>query len=201
MKLKKSITAVLIISVFYVIMYLLLKEALNFIPVPSLYLWKGFDPLFKILNIELTVMDIVYFIFGLIVINHGAVNLIHITEKNHTAQDMKTRKPTKLLTTGFYAKARHPMYGTFIMISLGTFFSTRSLWGAVIVLLVLIIQTLNAVIEEKTVLIETFGKEYEDYKKEVKNRLFIPIFAVYIILAACLTTLGSTKHIFYFLIM
>jgi protein-S-isoprenylcysteine O-methyltransferase Ste14 len=188
-KINKPIV-VIITSVFYVIMYLLLKELLDFIPVSKLYLWNNFDPLFKILDFKFTIMDIVYFIFGLIVINHGVVNLIYITEKNHTAQDMKIRKPIKLLTTGFYSKARHPMYGTFIMISLGTFFSIRSLWGALIVLLVIIIQTLNAVIEEKTVLTKTFGKEYEEYKKKVKNRLFIPIFAVYIILAACLTVLG-----------
>lgn len=189
----QSIIIVILTSIIYVIMYWVLRNVLQVIP--DLYVWNNFELLLDIQRIELAFIDFVYFILGFIFINHGAVNLINIIEENHAAQDMKIRKPKELLTTGSYAKARHPMYGTFIIINLGVFFSTRSLWGIVIVFTVLVIQMLNSIIEEKTVLRKTFGKDYEQYKKKTKNRFFTPIFTTYIIISVCLTILGLIANV------
>lgn len=188
----KSIVIILVTTVTYIITYWILRKGLELFP--NLYLWKNIEISFYLYNLKVTLMDIVYFVFGLIVINHGMVNLMLITKENHTVQDMKTRKTKRLLTTGFYSKVRHPMYGTFIIISLATFLPTRSLLGVVIVLLAFVMQIINSVIEEKRVLIKRFGKEYTEYMNKVKNRLFTPVFHIYICFAALITVFGIISN-------
>lgn len=184
----KTIGITIMTSIIYVIIYWFFRKGLQFIP--ELYLWNSFESIVNIGTINLSIIDIIYLFFGLIVINHGVRNLILITKENHSAQNMETRQPNQLLTTGFYAKARHPMYGTFIIMSLGLFFPTRSLWGVLIILVVLMIQLINATIEERMVLQKIFGNQYSHYRNSISNRLFIPSYRKYIIIASCLTFMG-----------
>ncbi|MBO8166666.1 MAG: isoprenylcysteine carboxylmethyltransferase family protein [Kosmotoga sp.] len=189
----KVIRTLLIIavgSILYVITYLLLRTGLNYLP--ALYLWKNANPILNIHGLEFSIADIFYFVFGSIVTVHGLINLFSITEENHSAQNMITRKTEKLITTGFYSKVRHPMYGTFVIIYLGMFLSIRSLWGVFIVLIIGIIQFFNTKLEEKR-LIKTFGEEYRKYIQKVKSKLFIPIYRIYIVIGAIATILGLVQ--------
>lgn len=82
------------------------------------------------------------------------------------------------------------MYGTFIMINLGFFLSTRSLWGVFVILLVSVIQNLNAHFEEKNELLKIFGESYLTYQNQVKHTLLLPAYRVYAIIGIILTIVG-----------
>lgn len=172
----------------FVITFFLLRLALNFLP--DLSLWKGSSPLFTVGAISLAYADLLYFLFGFIVTTHGVINLFRITKEKNQGADPETGKPARLITNGFYSKARHPMYGTFIMINLGFFLSTRSLWGVFVILLVSVVQNLNAHFEEKNELLKIFGESYQTYQNQVKHTLLLPAYRVYAIIAMILTIVG-----------
>lgn len=172
----------------YTIIFYVLRIGLKYIP--DLILWGNYKPILNIFSISLSLVDIVYFLFGMLVTTHGVINLLLITKENHKAQNMKTRKPEKLITTGFYSKARHPMYGTFMIINMGLFFSSRSFWGIIIVILFFIIQHISTNYEEKNELAKIFGKDYEIYTKNVSKKFFLPVYKVYISISIILTISG-----------
>ena len=178
----------------FIMAFFLLRLGLKFLP--DLFLWKGYSSLLTVGNISLTYSDLIYFLFGFIVTTHGVINLFRITKEKNQGADQETRKPARLITNGFYSKARHPMYGTFIIINLGFFLSTRSLWGVFVVLLVSIIQNLNALFEEKSELLKIFGESYRTYQNQVRQRILLPVYRIYIILAVALTVAGVIREFF-----
>ena len=178
----------------FVIAFFLLRMGLNFLP--DLSLWKGYHSLLTVGSISLTYADLLYFLFGFLVTTHGVINLFRITREKNQGADQETGKPVRLITAGFYSKARHPMYGTFIIINLGFFLSTRSLWGIFVILLVSVIQNLNALFEEKNELIKTFGESYRTYQNQVKRRILLPVYRIYIAVAVVLTVAGIIREFF-----
>jgi len=172
----------------YVIVFILLRIGLQYLP--ELTMWGNYASLFNIDSIPISYLDLIYFLLGMVITVHGAVNLYLITLENHQGQNMESRKPQTLLKTGVYAKARHPMYGTFMIINLGLFISTRSLWGILVIVFFFTIQYFNAIFEEKHELIEIFGDEYRDYQKEVENKFFLPAYRVYLWIGVVLTVGG-----------
>jgi protein-S-isoprenylcysteine O-methyltransferase Ste14 len=184
----KSLVLGFLSMVIYTFIFFIMRTGLKFIP--GLFLWSDQNSILNILGVELCFIDMIYFILGMTITTHGFINLFLITKENHKAQNMKTRKPEKLISTGFYSKARHPMYGTFMIINLGLFFSSRSLWGIFIIIIFFAIQYVSTNYEEKNELIKIFGDEYREYKKAVRNKFFTPAYKVYLVISFIITISG-----------
>ncbi|QTL97909.1 hypothetical protein GM661_07895 [Iocasia frigidifontis] len=177
----------------YTIIFFILRIGLKYIP--SFFLWSDYKLICNIYSMPMYFIDVIYYIFGMIVTTHGIINLFLISKENHKAQNMKTRKPEKLIKTGFYSRARHPMYGTFMIINLGLFLSIRSLWSILIIILFFTIKYISTDYEEKNELIKIFGNNYKEYREEVSNKFFLPIYKVYIIISVILTIVGISIFI------
>ncbi len=175
----------------YIFVFVLIRISLKFIP--NLFLWKSKSVLFELLAVKFQVIDILYFLLGLIVTTHGLVNLILITSENHKAQNMNTRKPEFLITTGYYSKVRHPMYGTFMIINFGLFFSSRSLWGIIVVLLCFLVQYFNTKFEERK-LVALFQEKYKSYQLKVTHKFFPDAYKVYLTIGGIITIIGVIKY-------
>lgn len=77
----------------------------------------------------------------------------------------------KLVTGGIYRFVRHPQYSGFVLTIIGFLIQWPTIITALMAPMLLIMYTKLANKEEK-VMIDTFGQEYLDYKKEVPR--FIP---------------------------
>jgi protein-S-isoprenylcysteine O-methyltransferase Ste14 len=80
-------------------------------------------------------------------------------------------KTTKLVSTGIYQYIRHPMYSSLLFLGFGIFFKALTLWGFIILLLVIISLALTANAEEGED-IQYFGDAYKAYMDRTKK--FIP---------------------------
>ncbi len=153
----------------YLLLYYVFKSLFHYIP--DIQPWNDTDSLFYLDELNITEADLLYFIAGLIINCYGSLRLSTITFQNHQARG-KDITPKTLLTNGYYAKVRHPMYGTFIILQAGFMISLRSLDGLLIALLIIIMQYINAKTEENRQLKPLFGDAYTQYSKDVKCVLF-----------------------------
>jgi protein-S-isoprenylcysteine O-methyltransferase Ste14 len=71
----------------------------------------------------------------------------------------------KLIKTGIYAKLRHPIYLSFLILLLGVAMIGGNLWSLLFFVLLLIVLEIRIRKEERE-LIAKFGKEYKNYAKE-----------------------------------
>lgn len=171
----------------YGILYFAFRYIFQFIP--DIQPWGMFNFHIILFNfIYLT--DIIYFVVGLIFYTYGALRLAGISSQNHTVRDEKTRKPDSLLTDGYYREVRHPMYGAFILLQASFLFSLRSLICLLITVIIIIVQNINAVHEEKQQLIPMFGDEYTSYMHHTKARFATKYMFVYLIIAVTVSCIG-----------
>jgi protein-S-isoprenylcysteine O-methyltransferase Ste14 len=176
----------------YVILYYFIKYILTFIP--DFQPWSNFKPWLILGGVKFIKADLVYFTCGLFLTCYGSIKLSKITVQNHSVRNEKNGIPKELLVSGYYAKVRHPMYGTFIILQAGFMLSLRSLDGILIALIIIAVQYVNAVIEEKRQLIPIFGEEYKLYIKNV-NRMFLTnAEIVALILVALLSAVSFVFH-------
>jgi protein-S-isoprenylcysteine O-methyltransferase Ste14 len=87
------------------------------------------------------------------------------------------KKKQKLVTTGIYAKIRHPIYLSFYLMCLGLLFIIQD-WILLFLFIVGGIGLYLQALSEEKELIEAFPKEYKDYMKStgrffVKSRSYI----------------------------
>lgn len=153
----------------YVLIYAVLKYVLIF--VPDFQPWSNIGAWFTFFTVPFSKYDCVYFTFGLIANCYGSMRLMKITAQNHSVKNERSGTATKLLTDGCYAKLRHPMYGTFIILQSSMLLSLRSFIGIIFALVVVAFQYFNAAWEEKKKLIPLFGDEYKDYSRLVHGML------------------------------
>jgi protein-S-isoprenylcysteine O-methyltransferase Ste14 len=172
----------------YVLLYYLIEYI--FTGIPDFQPWDNFKTWFKIENVKFTKSDLVYFVCGLIINCYGFIRLSKITIENHSAKNKENNTPNKLLITGYYAKVRHPMYGTFIILQAGFMLSLRSFIGMILALIIVIVQYINAGFEEKSQLIPIFGEEYHQYTKKVRHMLLTKFEIIVFILALLLSVVG-----------
>src|SRR4030042_1036843 len=78
----------------------------------------------------------------------------------------EVRNPPQVITKGVFSIVRHPVYLGSIMTILGLTIMTLSLFSLIIWLIIVIFYYYISRHEEK-LLLARFGKEYEDYMKEV----------------------------------
>ena len=82
-----------------------------------------------------------------------------------------TEKEQKLVKTGIYAKVRHPIYLSGLILSLGFTLIAGNLYGLLFFILSLVAIVIRIKKEERE-LIKKFGEEYKQYAKETP--LLIP---------------------------
>lgn len=73
----------------------------------------------------------------------------------------------KLITSGWYAFVRHPLYFGVILLMIGFVFFLAN-WSTIIMTLITFIYLIIGTKLEENKLIETFGDEYKEYQKKVK---------------------------------
>lgn len=115
MKYVKKFGIAILSGISFLLIYMLLKS-LKF--PPQFDLWRRKAYIISLFNHKVEIFTLIHFILGFIFFTHGCVRLTEISEQVRTVRDKETREPTKLLTTGYFAGLRHPMYGTFMILQL-----------------------------------------------------------------------------------
>ena len=172
----------------YFILYTALKYVLMFIP--DFRPWNNIGTWFTFCTIPFSRYDTVYFAFGLIANCYGSIRLMKITAQNHSVKNEKSGSPTKLLTNGCYAKVRHPMYGTFIILQSSLLLSLRSFIGIIFAIVVVAFQYFNAAWEEKKKLIPLFGDDYRVYSSAVRG-ILLKKWEIFVLAAVALFSLAG----------
>ncbi len=90
-----------------------------------------------------------------------------------TLEVSETHRAVKIITTGIYSRMRHPQYFGSMLAHVGFSFLVSGWFSLLATPLIILYNYLTAWKEEKE-LVKEFGKEYEDYKKEVP--MFLPKF-------------------------
>ncbi|PXV93302.1 phospholipid methyltransferase [Lachnotalea glycerini] len=173
-------------TVWYTMIYIFLKFAISYLS--DAYAWNDAQSWFTFERLKFVKIDLIYFIIGLLMIYYGSIRLLNISIQNHSVKNENDEIPKRLLKDEYYAVVRHPMYGTFVILYMGTLLSLRSLDGLMIALLMTAGTYMNAIIEEKRVLQPVFREEYQQYKKDVKAILLkkTQIFTLIIIMFFCI---------------
>lgn len=79
-------------------------------------------------------------------------------------------KPTtSIVTTGFYAWSRNPIYAGFCLINIGIGISSNSFWIFISFIPAAFLLYYIAIEKEEAYLEWKFGEEYMDYKKKVRR--------------------------------
>ena len=172
----------------YILLYYFIKYVL--LVIPDVQPWNDFETWFILGGIRFVKADFIYFTCGLIINCYGTIKLSRISVQNHSVKNKKNNIPTKLLTNGYYAKVRHPMYGTFIVLQAGFMMSLRSFVGMIVALLITIFQYMNAIIEEKKHLVPNFGEEYNLYTKSVRGMFLTKSEIIIFIVVVIFSTIG-----------
>ena len=102
--------------------------------------------------------------------------LFHVyTEKNHKQAHEKSADIVKIMNNGVFSKIRHPLYLSVIVINLGIALA----FGVVVTLLIAvgsIFHWIMTALKEEEFLLQKFGEEYRQYKKNVRWRFLPGIF-------------------------
>jgi len=150
-----------------------MKLALRLLPPTYLYIYTAgaivlhfLFPVAKIIPTPQNYFGVLLMIVG-IVLNIWADSLF---KKNETTVK-PLEKPSSLITEGPFTLSRHPMYVGFVLFLLGL----AILLGSVVAFIAPVVMfiTLETVFisREEENLLESFGKEYLDYKKKVRRWL------------------------------
>lgn len=86
-----------------------------------------------------------------------------------------------LLTTGYYEKARHPMYGMMVTMQIGVLSAVSYTWAAIFSVIWFGVMYCNAWFEERA-LIKNFEDTYLKYKRTTTNRLLPKRYMVFVII-------------------
>ena len=130
-----------------------------------------------------------FFIIGLSIIV-AAVCLMGMAvrqRKTLGAQNVKEG----LLVSGVYRYFRHPLYAGVILASLGVALVTSSRDGLLMVPMVFLINTAQALIEERFDIGRRFSLQYQEYRK--RTGMFGPLWAWIILVGGLLVTAGISR--------
>lgn len=102
--------------------------------------------------------------------------LFHVyTEKNHKQAHEKSDDIVKIVNNGVFSKIRHPLYLSAIVINFGIALA----FGVVLTLLIAVVSIFHWImtaLKEEEFLLQKFGEEYMQYKKNVRWRFLPGIF-------------------------
>jgi protein-S-isoprenylcysteine O-methyltransferase Ste14 len=94
-----------------------------------------------------------------------------LPQRTHKQHDDHPSEISKVLTTGFYSKIRHPIYLGSIQFNFGVMLAFRSLWMLLPAILLSLMYYFDAKQEERY-LTDKFGDEYIQYK--ARTGMFLP---------------------------
>jgi protein-S-isoprenylcysteine O-methyltransferase Ste14 len=97
------------------------------------------------------------------------------TEKDHKQAHERSGNIEKIVTTGVYAKIRHPLYLSLILQNIGIALAFGIMITFLLALLTFIHWIVTA-LKEEAVLLQTFPHEYMRYKQEVRWRVIPGVF-------------------------
>jgi protein-S-isoprenylcysteine O-methyltransferase Ste14 len=102
--------------------------------------------------------------------------LFHVyAGKNHPQAHEKSADIVKIVNVGVFSKLRHPLYLSAIVINFGIAFA----FGVVLTLLIAVASMFHWIItalKEEEFLLQKFGQDYSQYKKNVRWRFLPGIF-------------------------
>ena len=102
--------------------------------------------------------------------------LLHgYSERDHKQAHEKSADIVKIVTSGVFSRIRHPLYLTAIIINLGIALA----FGVVLTLLIAmgsIFHWIMTALKEEEFLLQKFGEDYRQYKKNVRWRFLPGIF-------------------------
>ncbi len=97
--------------------------------------------------------------------------LLHVScEKTHTQAHESAKDIYAIVTTGMYAKVRHPIYLSLIMMHIGLGLAFGIVMTVILSLVFSVIWVLTALTEEKF-LLQKFPNIYQQYMQEVRWRI------------------------------
>ncbi len=110
--------------------------------------------------------------FGVVIalISIPVMTWIHRTLGKHYSYALETMEEQKLVTTGPYARVRHPLYSSHNLFNLGKVLLTANI-PLIILAIVGVPLTYVRMNDEERMMIEQFGPEYEEYMKRT-GRIF-----------------------------
>ena len=114
------------------------------------------DPAIAYVGLAITIIGLGFAVWARFAIGRNWGGLITV-QQDH-----------KLMRTGPYGIVRHPIYSGFMLATLGTAIIVGEIGGLVSVALIVISWGYKARLEE-SFMIEQFGAEYEDYRRDVKG--------------------------------
>jgi len=121
---------------------------------------------------SLSAMNLALLAIGLVMFMVGAIiRFVAIaTLKRNFSGALRIRADHTLVKSGIYKRVRHPAYLGAILLFTGIPVMLSSLFGF-LVMLVLVPYLLHRIKLEESMMIERFGKEYEDYMRSSKRLL------------------------------
>ena len=86
-----------------------------------------------------------------------------------TISPLKPSDATALVTEGMYRHSRNPMYLGLLLLTIASTIWFGSWFGIIINILFIFLINFLQIIPEEEALLEIFGEEYEEYKKNVRR--------------------------------
>jgi len=117
-------------------------------------------------------LDIFWRIVGVIVFIIGIFIMKIADDEFHKMRIRPDTITTKLITTGVYSRVRHPIYLGNNIYFMGWSLTWSATYCFYLIPLIIFLNWLQAVLEEKYILEKEFGDEYREYKKNVG--MFLP---------------------------
>jgi protein-S-isoprenylcysteine O-methyltransferase Ste14 len=90
--------------------------------------------------------------------------------KAHRVIFDEVRDPARVIDTGVFSRVRHPLYLSVLLVYVGLFFTTLSLYSLAIFIIVFLFYDFIARFEEKK-LLEAFGEAYGSYLEKTPKWL------------------------------
>ncbi|XFA99044.1 cation transporter [Candidatus Izemoplasma sp. B36] len=168
-------------SIEFFIIYFLINYLSGLLNIKKL--WPTSDILFSIGNFDFSIMNIVFIGVGLILYlygNHHIAKMRRIERHN---------KKDKLLTTGYYERARHPRNGMLLMMQTGIFISLGMLWSSIVAVVFLLFMYVSCSYMDKKLAVK-YGDEYIKYQQNTKRKL-LPILDMSIIILVIILNMLS----------
>ncbi len=157
---------------------------------PGSQLWQAVDRTFTIGFASVSLAGLLHLLIGYSLFIYGSYHAWQATRLKNTVEHAHHELATRLLDTGYYGRARHPMYGMFILANVGLGLATNSVYGLAFSLLSLVLFVANGIFEERAVMIRFFGDEYRAYMQRVKARYFTPGQSLALLLVLALNISG-----------
>jgi protein-S-isoprenylcysteine O-methyltransferase Ste14 len=97
------------------------------------------------------------------------ISMITTIQNGYAAANIKVESDQKVVSTGFYALVRHPMYFGNVVLMVGVPLALGSYWGLLFVIVGLVVLAVRILDEEKVLAQQLSG--YSDYEQQVHYRL------------------------------